>query len=207
MKIWSHPLTFCSKSACPRLTSGHALSGRWLRSMRTAMKLKNWPMSNGTNSKADSCSLCSPAHDMKAFPPFYTINWPEEICRAGRDLKKQFWMRFWVFVGIVNVRRSSISTQAIVVWFELQLTKEHMDVIFSVDVAVRSKPHVWKTLLFSWGLKQLTSFLNMQTFVFAPFITIWVFLRLLFSTCSIEHTSVKDQQSENEKSWYHWDIL
>lgn len=42
------PLSFCSKSACPRLMSGHALSGRWPRSTRTEMKPRNWPTSDVT---------------------------------------------------------------------------------------------------------------------------------------------------------------
>lgn len=70
----------------------------------------------------------------------------------------------------MNVRCSSSSTEA-TVKFNRQ---EYRNVFSGIVVAVHSKLLALITssglqLLFSWGLNQLSSFLNMQTFVLAPF--------------------------------------
>lgn len=76
--VYMH-LSSCSKSVFPKQMSGPASSGRWLRSMKTEMKLRNWPMHDVAN----------PTHPhtqplIKFSPVRYTYSTLHSTARAAR---------------------------------------------------------------------------------------------------------------------------
>ena len=136
------PLSFCSKSACLRPTSGRASSGRWPRSTRTETKPRSWPTSDATNLTLTSLSStlhhliahyttlpeelrCSPLSGFQLFPPTTTWIGLRRFAELERIEKRSFRQVFrcvfkCVFrvVGTMNVTCSSSSTETTAKWFE-----------------------------------------------------------------------------------------
>lgn len=118
-----------------------------------------------------------------------------------------------VFVGTLNVRCSSSSTQAIVTvsGWEVRLTRNKGMWFFSVDVAVRSK---LLALITSSGLQETALLLRPQPTQFffkyanlctCTFLLPWVFLHVIFSThlCTwLAKCVITEWKKKNHTSWH-----